>query len=316
MRMKHVENRCLNTCFQACIESFLYYFGVIRTQEMLLNDHKDITCTDTIKPGLVPFEKQQILCDREGIYFFDYKTVKNVDELKEIQYIFKNTKDNEGYIFGLMHEDGGGHAVLFDSLSSASGIIVMDPDGYYRNILTDNTLRQINIHKLIYIHSKYSALSYTNYREICNREQCRTISQFCRPDKNERAYSYATTVGEFLRHDTFPVRYQNKNSDDLVSYDHPEAQPIPYYEFVRREDFVRRTLVGWYDLSRGPIGKTRVITIHCCGCNRRIVIDGIHRLTWLGSQNEYDIELEVFELSGSDWPKCAPDINVVCICKH
>jgi hypothetical protein len=150
--MKYVRQRHQNTCFQACIESFLDHYGICRTQELLLKDHEDISNIELTKPGLVSFDKQQLLCSREGIDFSDFCKNKTQDELIEMRDLLKNNNDNEGYLFGLIHRDGGGHAVLFDSIGPSGEIYVMDPcdqEREYVNILDDNSFESVNIHKLI-----------------------------------------------------------------------------------------------------------------------------------------------------------------------
>ena len=54
--------------------------------------------------------------------------------------------------------------------------------------------------------------------------------------------------------------------------------------------------------------------MHCIDCDRHIVIDGVHRITWIALDNP-GVQLKVTEISGR-WPTCTPDMNVICECEN
>lgn len=143
---------------------------------------------------------------------------------------------------------------------------------------------------------------------------CTTLSARCRPLKNEESYEYESTVGEMLERDVFPVRYVNSGRNNLVSWDSPDAHPILFSDYVKNDTFMGILLDNWYKESLGQISETSLITLRCSECARIIIIDGMHRFSWLGSHEKYEAKVMVTELSGSHWDDRVPDLDVVCIC--
>ena len=158
-----------------------------------------------------------------------------------------------------------------------------------------------------------------NYREIAFSEfkkatnNCRTLSASYRPLENEKTYEYESTVGEVLEHEIYPVYFVDSQQTKLVSYDDPDANPILFKDFVKRSDFMHKLLDNWFSESKGPITETSLVTLNCSKCKRTVVIDSIHRLSWLGFHKKYSAKVIVTELSGSQWPKETRDLNVVCL---
>lgn len=150
-----------------------------------------------------------------------------------------------------------------------------------------------------------------------DRTHVRTLSSGFRPQKDVNAYIYSCTARDFLASRTYPVRFVDSARSRLLDYTHPEAQPIRIAEFCQYPDFVDSVVTGWYRPSLGPIKGAHLIVFHCRGCERHVVIDGVHRIVWIAANRYTDAQLQVTELSGSDWPRDTPDMNVVCAChKH
>lgn len=135
-----------------------------------------------------------------------------------------------------------------------------------------------------------------------------------RPQKDVNAYIYSCTVRDFLTAQTYPVRFVDSARSTLLDYIHLDAQPIRIAEFCQYPDFVDSVVAGWYQPSLGPIKSAHLIVFHCRGCERHVVIDGVHRIVWIAANGLMDAQLQVTELSGTDWPKETPDMNVVCAC--
>ena len=121
-------------------------------------------------------------------------------------------------------------------------------------------------------------------------------------------------LNEFLQLETYPVIYTDVNKEKKLTYDHPNARPILFREFVKIPTLIHALLDHWYKPQLGVIDSAEVLTFYCEGCNRRIVIDGNHRLAWLAFYGKSDAKISVNELAGSHWPKREPDINIICEC--
>lgn len=145
-------------------------------------------------------------------------------------------------------------------------------------------------------------------------ENVQTLSRRHLPLSSATAYHYECDSSTFLKAETYIVRYTDPLGTSLVPYDDPSATAITVRDFAKNADFAETVLGNWYDPKLGPIENADAITHHCVGCDRRVVIDGIHRLTWLAKYGIEDALLKVTELSGVSWPDDMPDMAVVCAC--
>lgn len=153
--------------------------------------------------------------------------------------------------------------------------------------------------------------------EWCRRmrdQGCRTISGWYKPVEGGEVCEYVCIAADFLSADTYLVKFTNPNGSFLVPYNNSDATPILIRDFVRKPVFVQPILQVWDDLGRGTIALADLLVQHCCSCDRRIVIDGVHRVVWVGARGDSSEEFRVTELSGSRWPSDMPDMNVVCSC--
>ena len=143
----------------------------------------------------------------------------------------------------------------------------------------------------------------------------RTLSASARPNSAFLACTYESDLGQFLAYNTYMVRFTDPKGSRLVQYDDPAATAILIRDFLLNEVFVQSVVNDWYKPDLGEVEDADLITLHCSGCDRHIVIDGVHRTTWLGSRGKNTALIRVTELSGLSWPDNTPDMSVVCNCR-
>ena len=141
------------------------------------------------------------------------------------------------------------------------------------------------------------------------------LSRSYRPASDLKACVYDCAAEDFLSEETYLVRFTDPTCTRLVNYDDPLAQPITIDDFSKNPTFVEALLNGWYKPELGKISHASLITMHCTGCGRRIVIDGVHHIVWIARYNRGSASVEVTEISGRGWPRDMPDMNVVCACQ-
>jgi len=146
------------------------------------------------------------------------------------------------------------------------------------------------------------------------KKHVRTLSGCYLPISSATAYRYECDLSAFLASETYLVRYTDPQGTSLVPYDDPSATPITVRDFAKNAYFAASMLADWCDPKTDPIRDADVIAHYCVGCDRRVVIDGIHRLTWLAKNSADNALLKVTELSGLSWPADMPDMAVVCAC--
>jgi hypothetical protein len=71
-------------------------------------------------------------------------------------------------------------------------------------------------------------------------------------------------------------------------------------------------LDGWS--LPGLIHSAQLLVQFCSTCQRRVVIDGVHRLLHMASQGTMNGDLYVTELEGPEWPRNMPDMSTICAC--
>lgn len=145
-------------------------------------------------------------------------------------------------------------------------------------------------------------------------KHARTLSVRCLPTSAPLACTFETDSASFLSAATYIVRFTDPAATRIVSYDDPAATPITVQEFAQNPQFAESVLKGWYQENLGEIIEADITTMHCSGCDRRIVVDGVHRITWIASKNISTDKIRVTELSGLSWPHNMPDMSVVCTC--
>src|SRR5262245_30158088 len=133
---KFVANRNGNSCYLACLESFLDSVGKARTQEQMTHGNPDL-CevvkdkTGAIMKGVIPTGREGELCAREGISLEAMPSVATIDALRQI------ISAGGDFAIGVTQNGDQMHAVLVNSIDAAGNIWVMDPDQGARVLNTD-----------------------------------------------------------------------------------------------------------------------------------------------------------------------------------
>lgn len=146
------------------------------------------------------------------------------------------------------------------------------------------------------------------------RANVETLSAPYRPTSAPLAFSYDCDAATFIAGETYLVRFTDRTGSRLVPYNDPTATPITLQNFVKNADFVDSVLTDWYKESLGAIDEVDIIVMHCSGCDRRVVIDGVHRITWIALNRLLTAKIKITELSGFSWPRDMPDMSVICAC--
>ena len=157
-------------------------------------------------------------------------------------------------------------------------------------------------------------ITYDEFWVAIRSAPCQALSGRARPSEGEASYRYDCQLAELIRKPVYPVWYVNRARTDLRNYSHTEACAIRIEELAALDQIVCPKLDQWSRSHEGPIVEASVIILHCKSCNRRVLIDGVHRVLWLLRQRALAAPIHITELSGSQWPVGTPDLNVVCKC--
>lgn len=160
----------------------------------------------------------------------------------------------------------------------------------------------------------FQPCTYSDFKNAAITAGCQAISSCYRPTQSEEPRIFSCALGELLATETFSVHATNASRTDFLPYNDPGAQPILLRDLVTTPHLVQRFLSDRAHLAGVPLDSAALITIHCAGCFRRIVLDGTHRLSRLGSKRSLSAPVSAFELSGRLWPRATPDMNIVCQC--
>jgi hypothetical protein len=157
-------------------------------------------------------------------------------------------------------------------------------------------------------------ISYDDFlAEVC-RAPCLACSGYVRPSVGEATCKYDCQLRELIQVPVYPVWFVNGERTEFRNYDNPEAHAIRVEELAAMTLLVRQMLDKWYKADLGAITEASVVILHCTGCARRVLVDGVHRTIWLLNQGRTEIIMHVIELSRSKWPVGTPDLNIVCTC--
>ena len=121
-------------------------------------------------------------------------------------------------------------------------------------------------------------------------------------------------MGELLSEDTYSVKSANAARTLFTSYNDTNARALRFDELVRAAPLREQVLRARSEFAKLEITEASVISLRCSGCRRRIIVDGVHRLTRLASEGKIHALVNVVELSGHNWPLNTPDFNLVCVC--
>lgn len=121
-------------------------------------------------------------------------------------------------------------------------------------------------------------LSYAQFDKIVRDAPCRTLSALARPQEAEAVYEYDSRLGDLIQKHLYPVWYVDGTASRYCSWRDHEAHPIPVSNLQNCPDLVSRNMDTWRRWWMWRREPNRIITLHCQGCDRRVVIDGVH---WL-----------------------------------
>ena len=157
-------------------------------------------------------------------------------------------------------------------------------------------------------------ISYEDFLAAILSAPCRTLSGRARPSECEVSYRYHCQLAKLVQKPVYPVWFVNEGRTEFRNYGDPEACPIRIEELAALHRLICPILDQWRKSDKGPIVEPSVITLHCSGCDRRVLIDGVHRILWLLQHGPHAMKIHITELSGSRWPVDTPDLNVICTC--
>jgi hypothetical protein len=157
-------------------------------------------------------------------------------------------------------------------------------------------------------------ITYEEFRRQVYTAGCTAISATFRPQSAELAHTFFISVGELLSGNTYSVRSANPARTAFADYKDPDACALRFDELVASPLLIAKVLDERSALSSQPLTEANIVALRCARCSRRIVVDGLHRLARLASENAIDAPVHVCELSGENWPIDTPDFNVVCVC--
>lgn len=157
-------------------------------------------------------------------------------------------------------------------------------------------------------------ISYEDFQCRARNAGCRTLSVHYRPCQDETASIFSTSVGTLLSEETYSVKSANAARTSFTNYDDTNARALRFDELVKTTSLLEQVLRECSDFAGRQITEASVISLRCSGCRRRIIVDGVHRLTRLASEGRIHVPVNVVELTGRNWPLDTPDFNVVCVC--
>jgi len=160
----------------------------------------------------------------------------------------------------------------------------------------------------------YMRVSYERFLSVA-KAHASTLSRAARPLIGEAACTYNSTFRQLVSGDVYPVWYVDAARTRLLPYNDREAQPIRIVELAGLQNLIQDKLSSWYKPELGPIREASFITLFCTGCERRVIIDGVHRALWVATHDGQEVPVRVTELSGAQWPAGTPDLNVICVCR-
>lgn len=128
MKHEHIKKYDKNTCWLACIESFLKSQGKILTQQEMIDAHQEICAFYPNQHGLVPTGKEIDLCNKLKIQYEEVGTCSCIEN------IYQYLDDQHDFILCITFKPDQMHAVLFDSFDESNNISIMDPDNGYTTL--------------------------------------------------------------------------------------------------------------------------------------------------------------------------------------
>lgn len=162
--------------------------------------------------------------------------------------------------------------------------------------------------------SDKNEISYESFCQIRDSSRCTATSAWYIPNLDKRAYSYRSTVAEFLSECPYSCRCTNSDRTDFTNYDSPDAHATKFTDLLKSPRLVEILSRERSEFIEHLLESAPILTLHCSGCDRRVIVDGLHRLVRMAVERRYSAVLQVTELSGREWQPDTPDLNLVCEC--
>lgn len=159
-------------------------------------------------------------------------------------------------------------------------------------------------------------ISYEDFQRRAHDAGCCALSVRYRPSQDETASVFATSVGALLLEETYSVKSANAERTSFMNYNDINAHALRFDDLVKTTSLCEQVLSERSEFAERQITEANVISLRCSGCRRRIIVDGVHRLTRLAAEGQIHALVNVVELTGRNWPLDTPDFNVVCTCSR
>ena len=142
-------------------------------------------------------------------------------------------------------------------------------------------------------------------------DELEQICELARADKSFREFLSGDS-GESGK--SYTVKFVNAEGTRFLTNEDPLACPISLEELAKSEDLASCILNDGCVEKLGTIESAQLVVLHCSTCDRRLIVDGVHRAVWLARYGNGSEPVVVFELSGDRWAPDTPDMNIVCQC--
>ena len=119
-------------------------------------------------------------------------------------------------------------------------------------------------------------------------------------------WRYRCSVDDVRTDRVYPVWFTDSNRKQSLNYNEDGATPILFGEISAIPWLLKQRL-----RERRPGDPKKLIIEHCEHCGVRVVKDGCHWLLW-HIHNWENPDVEVVEVSGSDWSTAEFDMNAIC----
>jgi len=160
-------------------------------------------------------------------------------------------------------------------------------------------------------------ITYAEFWAAVCRAPTRALSRSARPSEGEVAYRYRCVLADFLAQGpVYPCWFVDRRGTRFVSYDDRRARAIRVEELAGLKGLLGGRMASWWGPPAAVLFRVDLVVLHCRGCNRRVIIDGVHRVMRLVSAGKLGAVVRVDELSGARWPVGTPDEDVICACSR
>lgn len=144
---------------------------------------------------------------------------------------------------------------------------------------------------------------------------CRALSA-CYTPKDPKGREIQCTVCELLSGNTYSCRAANADRTSFEEYNSPKACPTLFRDLVASPTLLDKLMEENKQYKDNILTCAELVSLHCQGCDKRIIVDGVHRLARLVNDDKMNASLKIIELSAESWGPDTPDFNLVCTCNR